>query len=661
MLNFFRRRDTTARLVLGAFLVLICVAMVMFLIPQGMSGDSSLPLFDQTVASVNGTKITGGQLNTQIQRFGQGQQIPQQLMPMIAEQALRNLVITQALTDQAKKLGLAPTNAQIAQAARQQLPELYPNGNYVGDTQAAQMLASLQLTLPQLQDELRQSLMVTKMEDLVVDPVRVSPAEVRHQFETQNEKATFQYVAFDPSQLESSVQVTPKALQAYYQQNQGSYDAPEKRQIEVVLANQAALAAGIHISPAAVHEYYQQNISNYTHPEEVKVSHILIKYPDSNPTAAQIAATKQRGEMVLKKVQADPKNFAALAKQYSQDDASAANGGELGFIQRNQTVPNLQKAAFSLPVGQISGLVQTEYGFHIIKVEAHNQAYVQPEASVTDQIVAELQKEQAADQAQNLINRAAALAQTTPLAAVAQQLNLEYFTTAAITRTDPVTGIGVNPQFADAVFSTQVGATTGQIQVAEGFAVAKVDKIIPPGPQPLAAVKDQVTAAFKTAEAQKLAVQQAKALQRAAQKQGLKAAAASLHEKLATGKALTRSGSLPEVGSISAFADALFGLKPGAVGPVATVNGQQVVYSLTSIQQPTDAEFAQKMATIQQTLLREKRNSVLGAYTDALIAQLTQHGKVTINEAAFERVLGIGSPSSPTAPTAPTPRGLGLG
>lgn len=662
MLNFFRRRDTTARWVLGGFLVIICIAMVMFLIPQGMQGDSSLPLFDQTVATVNGTKITGQDLNSQVQRFGQGQQIPPQLLPMLGEQALRNLITTQALVDQARQLGLEPTNTEIAQAARQQLPELYPGGKYVGDAQAAQMLASSQMTLPQLQQQLRQGLMVSKVEDLIEDPVRVSQAEVRHQFEIQNQKATFDYVVLDPQQLQNSVKVDPQALAAYYKANQSNYDAPEKRQIEVVLANQAAIAAGIQISPAAVHQYYEQNLDTYSHPEEVKASHILIKFPDTNPSAAEIATTRKRAEAVLKQVQANPKDFAALAKKYSQDDASAPNGGELGFLQRNQTVPNFEKVAFSLPVGQISGLVQTEYGFHIIKVEAHNQAYVQPEASVHDQIVATLQKDQAVNQAQNLINRAAAMSQTAPLATVAQQLHLNYFTTQPISQTDPVIGIGVNPNFAGAVFATQAGAMTAPIQVAQGFAIAKVDKVIPPGPQPLPTVEAQVTSDYRKQQAQKLAVSEAAALEAAAKKQGLKAAAAKLHLKLETGKALTRSGSLPDVGAISSFAATLFASKPGAVAPIAAVSGKQVVYALSSLQEPTDAEFAQQKNALEQQLLTQKRNNVLNAYADGLITRLTKAGKISVNEATVERVLGIGGgPTSPGAPAPAAPRGLGLG
>lgn len=662
MLNFFRRRDTVVRFMLGGFLVVICVAMVMFLIPQGMTGDSSLPLYQQTVATVNGTAIRGQEVTTQLQRYAQGQSLPPQLLPMLGEQVLRGLVLNQALEDQAAQLGMAPSNAEIAEAARQQLPQLYPNGKYVGDAQAAQMISPLQLTLPELQVELRQQIMINKIRDLVTDPVRVSDAAVKESFEQDNEKATFAYAVFDPTTLAAQINVTPEALAAYYKAHQAAYNAPEKRQLDVLLANQAVIAAGIQITPQAVHQYYLQNLAQYTHPEQVKLARILFKFPSTTPTPADIGATRKRAEDVLKQVRAKPQDFAALAKKYSQDDTSSAQGGELGMIQRNQTEPSFEKAAFSLPVGQISDLVQSEVGFDIIKVEAHEQAHVQSEAEVKDDIVATLQKDQAADKMQQVMNQAATLAATLPLPQVAQQLQLQYFATAPISRTDPVTGIGVNPNFAGAVFATAAGGLTSPVQVAQGLAMAKVVKIVPPGPQPLEAVKDAVTNDYKQEMSKQLADSRAQALATAAQKDGLKAAAASLHVTLKTSPALTRSGSLPDAGAIAGLAGNLFKLKPGETGPVATVGDSKIVYSLTALQEPTDADFAQQKAAITTKLLNEKRDNVFGAYADALMTSLTKAGKVTIDQAALQRVLGNGQPSGPSSP-APTmpPSGLGLG
>lgn len=661
MLNFFRRRDTVVRIMLGGFLVVICVAMVMFLIPQGAGSDTGLPPGQQTVASVNGTPILGNQLTTQLTRYENGQQVPPQLVPMLGQEILRQLVIQQALVDQARSLGLTPTNAEIVQAAQQQFPELYPGGKYVGDDQAAQLLSQLQMTLPQFEDQMRQQLMTSKIVNLVTDPVRVNPAEVRQQFEKDNEKAVLEYVVFKPSDLESQIQVTPAALGAYYKQHQATYNSPEKRKIEVLLASEPQIAAQIPVTEAAVSQYYRQNLETYSHPERVKVSHILLKFPSATPTPAEIAATKTRAEDVLKQVQAKGADFAALAKKYSQDDASASQGGELGFVQRNQTVANFEKEAFSLPVGQTSGLVQTEYGFHIIKVEAHEAAHVQSIAEVHDQIVATLQKDQAVDRAQNLMNQAATLAQTTPLQQVAQQLNLQYFATQPLAKADPVAGIGVNPDFASAVFSTNAGAVTLPVQVAQGFALAKVDSIVPPGPQPLNAVQDAVTADFKQEQAKQLALSRAQALEAAAKKSGFKAAAASLHLSPKTSTPLNRSGSLPDAGAISSFADALFALQPGGVGPVTATGDSELVYSLVSLQQPTDADFAAQQASISDSLLKQKRNDVFNAYQDALITRLTKAGKVKIYQDAYERVLGLAAPSTPGTPTPPPPAPLGLG
>ena len=142
MLNFFRRRDTATRFVLGGFLVLICVAMVMFLIPQGTNDNSTLPVDQQTVATVDGTAITGQQVSQQLAQFANGQQIPNELVPVLGQQVLHELVVQQAMVDQARRLGLVPTDPQIVAAAQAAVPQLYPNGKYVGDTQAAQMLAA---------------------------------------------------------------------------------------------------------------------------------------------------------------------------------------------------------------------------------------------------------------------------------------------------------------------------------------------------------------------------------------------------------------------------------------------------------------------------------------------------------------------------------------
>lgn len=659
MLNFFRRRDTAVRFILGGFLVLICVAMVIMLIPGGLTGDGGNNP-DQTVASVDGTKISALDLNNELTRFEQGRQIPQALMPYFGRQILKNLVMEKALSEEAAKMGFTATNDEVVRAARMQDPQLFPQGQFIGQQEYQQYVSqAYQMTVPEYEARLREQIVAGKLYNLVTDSVQVSDAEVHAQFLRQNQKAVFDYVLLQPSDIESKVTVTPDALQVFYQANKSRYMSPERRQLDVLLANVDQMAATQQVSDAEIQQYYQANQASYSTPERVKVAHILLKTTGETP--AQVAATKQKAEKILAQVKSGG-DFAKLAKQYSEDDGSADNGGELGWIRRGQTVPEFENAAFSLKPGQISDLIQTVYGFHIIKVEAHEEAHVQTLAEVHDQIQQKLQHQKGLNAAQSAIDRAQSMAASnTPLQTIANQLHLQLISTPPISRTDPVTGIGINPEFVNAVFAATPGTVTPAVKVAQGFALAKVEKVIPPAVQPLSAVQDQVTSEYKQQQAIKLAKSEAQQLADTAKTKGLKAAAAQLKLTVKTSQPLTRSDSLADAGAISSFADALFALQPGQVGGPTALDSKQIVFSLTSIQQPSDAEFAQQKDNIRQQLLQQKRNQVFSAYTDALEQRLTKSGAMKIDDAALARVLGGNSPSpSPGNNNSPAPQPLGL-
>ncbi len=659
MLNFFRRRDTAVRFILGGFLVLICVAMVIMLIPGGLTGDGGNNP-DQTVASVGGTKISVSDLNNELTRFEQGRQIPQALMPYFGRQILKNLVMEKALSEEAAKMGFTATNDEVVRAARMQDPQLFPQGQFIGQQEYQQYVSqAYQMTVPEYEGRLREQIMAGKLYNLVTDSVQVSDAEVRQQFLRQNQKAIFDYVLLQPGDLESKVNVTPEALQAFYQKNQSRYMSPERRQLDVLLANVDQMAATQQVSEAEIQQYYQANQASYSTPERVKVSHILLKTTGEAP--GQLAATKQKAEKILDQVKHGA-DFAKLAKQYSEDDGSADQGGELGWIRRGQTVPEFEKAAFSLKPGQISDLIQTIYGFHIIKVEEHEDAHVQTLAEVHDQIQQKLQHQKGLNAAENAIDRAQAMAaSSTPLQTIASQLHLQLISTPPISRTDPVTGIGINPEFVNAVFAASPGAPTPAIKVAQGFALAKVERVVPPAVQPLSAVQDQVTSEFKQQQAIQLAQSEARQLAEAAKAKGLKAAASQMKLAVKTSQPLTRKDSLADAGAIGSFADALFALQPGQVGGPSALDSKQIVYSLVSVQQPPDATFAQQKDSIRQQLLQQKRSQVFSAYTDAMEKRLTQSGKMKIDEAALLRVLGGNAPSpSPGNNNSPAPQPLGL-
>ncbi len=643
MLRLFQARDKLVKYLLGAILVFVSVGMTMYLIPGFLAnpgGDAS----GGNLAVVDGQPITTLQFS---QAFQQAQnqyqgQIPAAMMPYLGQQVLNNLVQTQAIVDEAKKLGLTVSNAELNHFL-QQNPNLFPNGQFIGDQQYQNLVANAyNMTVPEFEEQERQQILEGKLLDLITDGLRVSPGEVRREFQLEYEKAQIAYVALTAQALQSQVQTTPAALETYFHAHASKYLTPERRSLEFIVADPGQFAARVHISQAAIARYYQQNIGEYSFPERAKVEHILIKTTGLN--AAQRRQAKQKALKILAQLKKGA-HFAQLAKQYSQDPGSATQGGELGWITPGQTVAAFQKAAFSLPIGQLSGLVKTIYGYHILKVEARQPAHTESLAEATPEIQQKLQQQQSQMAAQNAIEQADLLASTVGLTAAAKKLQLPLITTPPISRTDPVEYVGINPEFVNAVFQTPVNGLTPVLHLPSGFVLAKVKSIQSPAQPPFSQVEAQVKRDYVRDQSAQLAQTQAKLLAQTAGKQGLpglKAAAAKLKLKLVTSGWLGRDDSLTGVGPVSTFFRSLLGLQPGQAGGPVQVGNDQVVYILQQLQPPPPGTFAKNRTQIESSLLEQKRQAVFTAYGDALLARMQKAGKVKINQATLNNLVGTG-------------------
>jgi peptidyl-prolyl cis-trans isomerase D len=641
MLRFFQRRETLVRYFLGFLLVVISVGMVVYLIPGSVLGGGDDA--DPTLASVEGHDITASafrsQLQSEINRYSQGSEVSPQLAQMMGPQILQRMILRQALEDQAQRLGLRVTDADVAAEIRREAPALFPGGKFVGEDQYESFLQQeLGKTPAEFESMVREQVLLQQLQDLVTDPVRVSPSEVAAEYQRQNEKAKFQYALLRPSDFAGQVPVSDADLQAWYNTHKAQFATPERRVLDVLLADEAKFAAQQPVSDSEVTDLYNQNHSQYVFPERIQLAHILFKTADRS--ASQIADERKQAEQVDQQAKSGG-NFAALAKKYSQDDATLDKGGDLGWITRGQMLPAVENVAFSLQPGQVSNVIETPYGLEILKVEAHEQAHTTSLAQVRDQLVQQIKTQKAATAAQDAIEHAAAQVHTVPLDQLAKKYNLDYFQTPPITSTDPITGIGVNPDFATAAFNTTVGGVTPVTKVSQGYALGEVAKIVPPGTPPLSDVRMQVEQQYRQDKAAELARASAQQLAQQAATKGLEAAASAMHLKVKTSDFVARQGTVPDVGSIASFADALFRSKPGAVqGPVQTGDGQ-LVYSLVSTEQPSPAEFQAQEATLRQTMLDQKRQQVFAAYADQLEAELTKKGKLSIHQAKLQQALGV--------------------
>src|ERR1035441_1416756 len=249
---------------------------------------------------------------------------------------------------------------------------------------------------------MRNSLLEEKIRSIVTDGVQVTPAEVLAQFRHRSSKTKIDYVLFDPSQFLKEVQVTPEGLAAFFQKDPEHYKLPEQRQVRYVVVDPDQVRAEVKVDEAELRQYYAQHLSDYRVPDRVRVAHILFKTTGKSP--AEVTTIEKTAADVLNQIRAGG-NFGELAKKYSEDSTAQA-GGELGWLVHQQTVPEFDSMAFSLKPGEVSGLVKTVYGIHILKVEEKETAHLQTFEEVRKSIEVEIMKQRVADAQAKQIGRA---------------------------------------------------------------------------------------------------------------------------------------------------------------------------------------------------------------------------------------------------------------
>ncbi len=248
-----------------------------------------------------------------------------------------------------------------------------------------------QMTVPQFEQAVKDDLLMNKLQAAVVGPVTVAKQDVEKEFTQQNTKVKFQYAVLSLEDVSKTIKPTEADLKAYFEQHKANYanSIPEKRQVKYAVLDSSKVASQVQVTPADLQAYYRDHQDQYRVPEQVEVRHILIKTPLPGPDGKvddnALKAAKAKADDVLSKVKAGG-NFADLAKKYSDDTVSAEKGGELGWINRGQTVPEFEKAAFSLKKGETSGLVQSSYGFHIIQLTDKHDAQLKSLADAKGEI-----------------------------------------------------------------------------------------------------------------------------------------------------------------------------------------------------------------------------------------------------------------------------------
>ena len=458
---------------------------------------------DADVATVSGKKITQAEFAESMRE--QTDQMRRQLgrnfdpamfeSPEVRFALLEQLINQRLITDKALSEQFRVSDVQLQQFISA-LPAFQDNGAFSAD-RYRQMLSAQNMTPLMFEQRLRDDLLRSAVQEPIVSANIVARTSVERYLALLEQRREVAVVLIDPAPFLKDVKVSDADIRGFYDKNTGSFQTPEQARIEYVLLTQEALSARVVVDPADVRKQYEANAKQYTAEEERGAAHILIPVkPDAS--AEDKAAAKKLADEVFAKAKGAPARFADLAKEFSKDPGSAAQGGDLGQFARGSMVKPFEDAVFAAKADDLLAPVQTDFGWHIIKVTGVRPSRTLGFDDVKVQIEADLRKQRSAakfatssDQFQNLVYE-----QADSLNGVAKALELKIETSPLVTRTQAqALGMG-NAKFVQALFSPeslQSKRNTEAIEVAPGTLLAgRIVEYMPAAPRPFDDVKDEI-------------------------------------------------------------------------------------------------------------------------------------------------------------------------
>jgi peptidyl-prolyl cis-trans isomerase D len=656
MIRILQSAGPTLKIILGGILVVICGSMVITLIPgYGSSLGIGSPARG-VLAKIGDQEVTVSEVQREAkamirQQFPQGGAQAAMLMQYFVPRAAEQLISQKAVVAEAHRMGLRVSDEELREELQhgQLGAMLFPDGKFVGTEEYENFVQRNDMTVPQFEELEKNYILIRKLQALVSSSAFVSDAEVRDEFERRNTKVKFEYAVLTQADILKGLHPTDQELKAFYDRNKANYNnsIPEKRQIKYAIVDSSKLEAASSVSAADVQAYYDQHRDEYRVPEQVKVRHILIKTALPAPGAKEdekaVAEARKKAEDVLTQVKAGG-DFAKLAEKYSDDPGSAKSGGELGWIGRGRTVPEFEKAAFSLAKGQTSDLVKSSYGFHIIRVEDKQDAHLKTLADVKAEIEGKVKQQKVGRATEAAANALLSQARADGLDKAAAAKGLQAIATEFFSRGQNLPGLAASPQLTEAIFTASEKSPPDVVQIPQGYVVFQLLGIRPPATPTFEEIHSRVESEFKNERAGFLLQQKTQELSdRAKSEHDLKKAAKELGATINTSDLVPPDGQVPDVGSMSGAASVIFSLKPGEIsGPINTgANG--VVAQLLEKQAPTDQDFAQKKDQIRQSLLEAKQNDLFGLFVTNLRKDMEKSNRIKVNQEEMKNLTRRGA------------------
>ena len=623
------------------WMVVISFILTIFLVwgrgREGFSGSTT------AVAMVGGVEISAElflrlykENLDRLQQSISGNIEKQWLQQLAASQALNDLVNEEVIIQEAISRGLVVSPEEI----RDIIYEVFQqNGKFIGQERYLEILRASRIYRSEYEYEeaIRRHLYLQKFNSLIIDGVALSEAELKEEFYRQREMVKINYLFFQPASFTDLIEPTEKELAEYYKANQENYREPERRRIGYIQIEPDSLSREVEVSEREVQRYYQTHLEDFKVPVQRRARHILFKVPPS-ATPEEEEKIRKRAEEVLNRARAE-EDFAELAKGYSEDETTAQSGGDLGYFSRGRMVKELDDVLFSMQINDISDLIRTNFGYHIVQLTDIQRAHYQPfsDAEVRERIEKNLRIEKAEQQAEELAKKVYQEASSgDDLNAPGKRYALEVKESGFFAKEEQIEGLGILPTLTEPVFSLKVGEVNQPVLTSRGYFVfqllEKKDSYIPPAEE----VEAQVIKDFEEKGGKELAKRRAEEVHELlGENPDLSTVANQQKIELQSPRPFKRGEPIEGLGRAPEVEKRAFAMEVGEASEVVAIDKGFVVFQIVFKEEPTSEEFAQQKEALRETLLQQKQ---LRWYS-AVLTRLRKERKIILNQPLIEKLM----------------------
>ena len=647
MIRFLQTNNKAVKFLLSAILFVVIISFVVYLIP-GALDSANAGVGTGVLIRVGNQDVSTTEVARLAEQLGRRQfpkGYPEMFKPFMMQRAAEQLLTEKALAYQASQMGMKVGDEELRDELRSgpYRDTFFPGGTFISDEAYKNLLASTGITIQQFEDSLRTELLARKLVELVQSSAIVAPGEVEDEYRRENVKVKFDYAVITGEDILKQIKPADSELRAFYNKNKDRYANanPEKRKASYVIIDAAKMQAQNTPTQAELQSYYDKHKEQFRTGDSANVRHILISAPragaDGKIDQKAWDAARAKAEDVRKQLLAGG-NFDDLAKKYSDDPGSAQKGGLYEGVTRGQMVPEFDQATFSLPIGQVSGLVKTSFGYHILRVDVRKPAHLNSLPEVQAQIMPAVAQEKAANQIESLASKVKNDATREGLDKAAAQSSLNVVNTELVTKFDSLPGAGASAEFKNALFGAREKAVN-VVKTQQGPVIFVVQQIVAASTPGFDEIHSRVESDYKNEQAQGMLIKKGQELSdRAHALHDLKAAAREMGAAVKSSDLVGASGQVPDIGAMTGGAAVAFDLKPGEIsGPVAA--GQNgAVLQIVQRQEPPPPASASATDQIREAVLGKKRGQVLELFATNLINQLRKTGKIRYNEAEKARI-----------------------